>query len=1008
MKRISGSWRFLAVALMAGGMAAAASNGTFGKVVPIGGAAADLALDEARGVLYIANFTASRVEVMSLADYTIQSSINVPSFPSSVALSPDRHYLVISHYGNFAAPASPSNGLTVIDLDTSARQTFALGNAPFGVSFGIDGKALVITSGEFILFDPASGAMSLVDTLSGVVAKSLPTALATGIGDLVGASLVTSGDGLTVYGMTESKGTNTCLKIRYDVVNKAVNVQSWTYSPPPGPRAVSTSKDGSYWMAGWSLNDAGLRILSQFPSAAGLLSVGTTAIDSDRNTIYAQMPDATQIVSNQPLPAPALLVVDADNLGVREKLKLPENFTGKSILNSDGSVLYGLSDSGVMVLAVGRLNQAARVVASQEDLVFRGSFCDRKVANQQLMIVNPGGGSTRFSIASDTSGVQVSPSSGVTPAVVNVQVDPSKFQNQKGTVVANLTIASTDAVNIPAGVRVLINSKEPDQRGTFIDVPGKLADIMADPARNRYYVIRQDKNQVLAFDGSNNAQIATLRTGNTPTQLAVTYDRRYLLVGHDNSQFIYVFDLETLQPAQHIRTPSDVGCYPRSVAVSAGAILAACRNAGGTHSIASVDFANRAATTLPSLGAFKNEVSVSTTMVGSPNGSTVFIFQPDGNVMLYDANVNSFTISRKDATKLSGAYAASSFNQYVIGSSVLNASLVPVGTLETSSGQPTGFAFVDDGALRTTTSSASNPGIIQRVDLANALSIRATRMTEAPLLPASTDFPFIRTLAPLYGRTAVASLTTSGVTMLPWTYDAAVAPPKIDKVVNAADLTQPVAPGGLISIFGREMSPINLATSEMPLPTALGDSCLTVNGMAVPMLFISSGQINAQLPFQVNGYTTLILRTPGGVSDNFNLLINTTAPSIFRSGTAGPETNIATVFRAVNGEIVTPSNPVHRNEALVIYATGLGNTTPEIPAGMPAPADPLSYTVVLPKILLGNVGLPVTYSGLAPGQVGVYQINVLVPGNAPAGFDVPLTIQQGSSSSASVSVRVVD
>src|SRR5436305_11774041 len=90
-----------------------AGAATVGQVVPIGGQSADLALDEPRGVLYVANFTANRVEVMSLADLSIQTSINVAAQPSSLALSADGRFLVITHFSNFAAPASSGNGLTV-------------------------------------------------------------------------------------------------------------------------------------------------------------------------------------------------------------------------------------------------------------------------------------------------------------------------------------------------------------------------------------------------------------------------------------------------------------------------------------------------------------------------------------------------------------------------------------------------------------------------------------------------------------------------------------------------------------------------------------------------------------------------------------------------------------------------------------------------------------------------------------------------------------------------------
>src|ERR1700686_2828616 len=78
----------------------------FGNVVPIAGNASDLALDEPRGLLYIANFTANRIEVMSLANSTILTSINVARQPSSLSLSPNGRWLVITHFGNNLAPAS--------------------------------------------------------------------------------------------------------------------------------------------------------------------------------------------------------------------------------------------------------------------------------------------------------------------------------------------------------------------------------------------------------------------------------------------------------------------------------------------------------------------------------------------------------------------------------------------------------------------------------------------------------------------------------------------------------------------------------------------------------------------------------------------------------------------------------------------------------------------------------------------------------------------------------------
>src|SRR6185295_15231923 len=102
-------WRKIFGALRAGVAAAAlttaAWGGTYGKVVAIGGQASDIALDEARGVLYIANFGANRIEVMNTSDLSIPRSINVDPLPGSIAISKDGRFLLIAHYGNFKTPA---------------------------------------------------------------------------------------------------------------------------------------------------------------------------------------------------------------------------------------------------------------------------------------------------------------------------------------------------------------------------------------------------------------------------------------------------------------------------------------------------------------------------------------------------------------------------------------------------------------------------------------------------------------------------------------------------------------------------------------------------------------------------------------------------------------------------------------------------------------------------------------------------------------------------------------
>ena len=1047
-------------------VAGAALGGTFGHVVPVGGEAADIALDEPRGVLYIANFTANRIDVMSLATYKIQTSINVAAQPSSISVSPDDHWLLVAHYGNNTAPATQSNLLTLIDLTAAnSSQTFALGNPPLGVAFGNDDQALVVTTENFILFNPALGTMQILQSIAQVVTNAIPQPPASFPGNIVQASIAASKDGSTVAGFG---GRSPYLLFRYTVANHTITSSFYVSTPPAGPRTVSLADDGSQMTFAWWTSDPNFITMSEFNgnpgglynAAAGLLNVGSAVIDSSRALIYAQIPPAgTPATGNT--STPILQILDADNLTLHDSLMLPENLAGKSVITNNHNTVYSISDSGVMVLPVGNLNATPRLTMSASDLVFRGNFCNRSVATQTLTVTDPGGNSTPFTISSSTPGLTVSPSSGVTPAIITVSVNPNTFSSQKGTVTAALTLASTVAADLPPAVRVLINSQAVSQRGNFTDIPGRVVDILPDPTRNAYYILRQDANQLLVFNSVNNVQTATLRTCTTPTSMAITFDQQYMLVGCNNSHYISMFDLDLLQALPPLTSNAD---YVQSIAASSNAILASTRSGvDGTFGIDQINLTQRTYARLPALGVYQNGMLPSDTALAvTSNGAQILIAGADGSVMIYDGNAGTFTVSRHDFASLAGSYAASSFGQFIAGNHLLDASGVPQVTLTTATGNPSGFAFVDAGGYYTTAPGSTAPGVIQTVNLATGNPIQPTTMVEAPILSPTAFQPttatnstsitttttgnttvttttlingtniststvtctntssgtttttlctstsssstvtlppppnaFTRTLAPLPARNAIISLTTSGFTVLPWSYSASVAPPQVAAIVSAADGVSPPAPGGLISIYGNQLSATNLATSEIPLPTALANSCLTVNGEPMPLIFVSPTQVNAQMPSQAEGDVTINVYTPGGVSDNFNLVVQPTAPAVFLSGVAGPVTNIPTILRAANNQLVTDSNPIHPNDTLIIYLTGCGATNPTVADGLPAPSNPPASAVAFPQVTLGGSNLGVLFGGLTPGEVGLCQINATVPRNAQQGLSMPLSISQG-------------
>jgi uncharacterized protein (TIGR03437 family) len=988
MKREQFSWKIAAAALL---LTATCHGQYFGRVVAIGGHSSDLALDEARGVAYVANFTANRIDIVSLATMKVTKSMNVASQPSSLSLSPDGRHLVVAHFGNYESPNTPRNALTVVDLSNNGRQTFALADPPLGVAFGADGRALVVTTAQFILFDPYGGTMLVLDTIAGVTAKTLPQPPANYPAEIVAASVAASGDRNLIAGVSDT------ILFSYDVARRVVISMGYVADPPLGPRTVSVTAEGDRWLAGWGVFD-NRGLLAQFADPSGELEIGSHAIDSARNTIYAQVTKREDSENT----IPQLQVVDADNLRVRERLKLKENLSGKGVLSADGATMYALSESGLTILPVGSLDSLARVKASKEDVVFRGSGCSPTVVTQQVEITNPGGGSTPFKLKASASGIRLSQTSGTTPATIQISVDPDSFQDTRGTTVASIDITSTTAVNVIQPVRVLINLQDPDQRGSSVNVPGRLVDLLADPQRNRFFVLRQDANEVLVFDGGSYQQVATLRTGNTPTSMAFTFDRRYLMIGNDNSQYANVYDLETLDATEPIRFP--FGHYPRWLAASGNAILSATRVAGPIHKIDQVDFFSRTATELPSLGVYENDIDLNTALVASANGSSIMAAQADGNLLLYNSSADTFTISRQDTEALSGAVAASNYDLFVVGGTLYNSSLVPTAQFDSTIETTSGFVFIDQYGYRTGTQSGGGTGVIQKVDLTTGGGQKSTRMAEAPVA-GDESAAFTRSAAVLASRSAIVNLTTSGFTVLPWSYDASVSMPEIESVVNAADGTEAVAPGGLIVVKGYNLTPTNAASQEMLLQTALGESCLAVNGLNVPMLMVSSTQINAQLPFQAEGNVTMVLRTPGGVSDNFNITVLPNAPSVFVKELAA-DYAVPLVVRASNGAVVTPANPLRWEEEAIIYLTGMGQTYPEATAGQPAPNDPPAVPLTPPTVTLAGRQLPIIHSVLTPGQIGVNEIRVYIPRNTPKGMSQALTVEQGGFSTT-VPVRVV-
>jgi len=199
-------------------------------------------------------------------------------------------------------------------------------------------------------------------------------------------------------------------------------------------------------------------------------------------------------------------------------------------------------------------------------------------------------------------------------------------------------------------------------------------------------------------------------------------------------------------------------------------------------------------------------------------------------------------------------------------------------------------------------------------------------------------------------------------------------------VVNAASYRAGISPGSLATIFGVNLSAGRTATARFPWPESLEGVSVTLNEKAAPLIYVSDPQINLLVPASLpEGTADLVVSTAVGVSSTVRVPVAGVSPGIFFD----PATNLGAV--RVVGDYVE------------VYATGLG----------PVRADgSLQRTQLSPQVFLAGLPAPeVPFSGLAPGWLGLYQVNARVPDGVPSGTQ-PLSLTIGGQRSNEVRIRI--
>ena len=240
----------------------------------------------------------------------------------------------------------------------------------------------------------------------------------------------------------------------------------------------------------------------------------------------------------------------------------------------------------------------------------------------------------------------------------------------------------------------------------------------------------------------------------------------------------------------------------------------------------------------------------------------------------------------------------------------------------------------------------------------------------------------------------------------------AVAP---EGIVSAASFLpgRALAPGSIISVFGANLAVQSESAAGAPLPTSLGGSSARFDDeFQAPYFFASAGQLNIQIPWDLEGkrMSSLRVRVGSVAREGVAVPLRRFSPAIFtldQSGSGQGAVLIAGSGGMPAGPASLPgaSRPAQPGDFLEVFCTGLGPVERGPQTGYPAGRS-INPTINPATATIGGVDAAVTFSGLAPGFVGLYQVNVQVPEEVTPGENVELSIAVRGVGSNRVTIAV--
>jgi uncharacterized protein (TIGR03437 family) len=260
---------------------------------------------------------------------------------------------------------------------------------------------------------------------------------------------------------------------------------------------------------------------------------------------------------------------------------------------------------------------------------------------------------------------------------------------------------------------------------------------------------------------------------------------------------------------------------------------------------------------------------------------------------------------------------------------------------------------------------------------------------------------------------------TSSVTLTPATT------PIVTGITNGASNQSTIGANTYVQIYGQNLSTSSglgwgaafttNSNGTSSMPTSLAGTSVTLGGTPAYVEYVSPGQVNVVTPNVVGNNIPVIVTVNNTASAAFSVTMLPQAAAFFEwcppttdcdkyliAQHSADYSNVGKVnlFPSLPANFTTPAAP---GETILLYGTGFGPTSPQIAAGIQT--DKVYYLTPTPTATLGSSPATVVFGGLVPPFSQVYQFNITIPANMPAG-DWPLVVTANGATSYSGMITV--